>query len=92
MDDEFKAVARGFVLGSLLSGLAAGAAALLLAPYSGHTTRRLLRARGEVAKTKLENRMADSLREAERSIDALQDALSKWAQDSRELVERSSAA
>lgn len=92
MHNETKAVFRGFVLGSLLGGLAAGAAALLFAPYSGHTTRSLIRARGEVARSKLEKRMSDSLREAEHSIDALQDVFREWAQDSRELMERRSAA
>jgi hypothetical protein len=65
MDEEFEALMRGFVLGSLLGGLAAGAAALLFAPHSGKTTRRLIRAKGEVTRSKLESRMAESLWGAE---------------------------
>ena len=89
---ELKASAAGFLFGALVGALAAGAAALLFAPYSGETTRRLIQARGEVAKSKLDKQMSESLRNAERSFQELQTALNAWTEDNRELLKRASGA
>jgi gas vesicle protein len=87
---ELKASAVGYLFGALAGALAAGAAALLFAPYSGETTRRLMQARGEVAKSKLEKQMSESLRNAQKSFGELQNAVNALTQDNRELLKRAS--
>lgn len=91
-DRGLKASAVGFLFGALMGALAAGAAALLFAPYSGETTRRLIQARGEVAKSRFEKQMAQSMRNVEKSFQELQDAVNAWTDDNREILKRDSVA
>lgn len=81
------AMARGFLIGALAGALAAGITALLTAPYSGRTTRELLKSKGEAWKARTDRTVSENLDRVEEMLDEVRGTLTSWSETGREMAD-----
>jgi gas vesicle protein len=73
--NEKKTLITGFAIGTLIGSLAAGASALLFAPYSGKVTREMLQMKGDAAKERAGRKFDGVRRKLEDALRGMNDAV-----------------
>ncbi|MEJ2551007.1 MAG: YtxH domain-containing protein [Anaerolineales bacterium] len=84
--EERKTFFSGLLIGTLAGAIISGVSALLLAPHSGKTTRKLIRTKGEALRSDAEHRVKDAIQDVEESLDRANEAFANWIDKGNQAV------
>ncbi len=83
---ERKTFFSGLLIGALAGAIVSGISALLLAPHSGKTTRKLIRTKSEALRSDAEHRVIDAIQDVEDSLDRANEAFTNWIDKGNQAV------
>lgn len=73
--NEKKTFWMGLLIGAVAGGVVSAISVLLIAPYSGEVTRRLIKARGETMKSNAELRLNEAMNDLQSSLNRANDSV-----------------
>ena len=84
--EERKTFFSGLLIGALGGAIVSGISALLLAPHSGETTRKLIRKKSEALRSDAEDRVNHAIQDVEESLDRANEAFANWVAKGNQAV------